>query len=195
MPVGESEIVVTPTITQGYYVTYQSGTEADAETHLGSTTLEGQGSDAYPVITLPEPANLGFTAPAGKNFHAWSYTMGSEQINLLPGETATVESALTLTAVWTDDYSITVTQTSNMEGCVLILYTDAGKGLTAAAGQTVYIDWDTPQTGNGSYYLDRSSLTVTCGDTTVTVNNDEDYPFFVMPEGNVTITATFVYSV
>ena len=118
------------------------------------------------------PAN-GFTAPAGKQFKAWS--VGG--VEKAAGDTITVNANTTVTAVWEAvEYNVTVTGGTASVG--------AGTPITKATmGTTVTLTAGAAPTGqmfdkwvvNGVVVDDANSATTT----------------FVMPAGNVTAEATY----
>lgn len=94
----------TYTVTAEYTITFQS--------NGGTGSMPALKADRGSTITLPRCA---FIAPAGKHFKAWS--IGEKEFS--PGATYTVNSPLTLTAVWQSHYggSATCTARAICDGC------------------------------------------------------------------------------
>ncbi len=77
-----------------YYVTYEGGEGAEGETYTSSML---QGGAEYDV--LPNGGTVSFSKN-GYAFDGWTYTDGTGEHTVQPGETITVNSDITLTAKW-----------------------------------------------------------------------------------------------
>ncbi len=157
-----------------------------AQTEAGEATLEryykfsfnaNGGSGTQEVIksktnstTLPACT---FDAPEGKGFKAWRDGSTEKQ----PGESVTITSGYTktITAVWSDFYTITVDLPEDAHGTVV-----SDKN-TAVAGETITLTV-TPDAG---YAVKRVLVN---GTAIEAVNGAYT---FTMPEANVTVSAEF----
>ena len=118
------------------------------------------------------PAN-GFTAPAGKQFKAWS--VGG--VEKAAGDKITVTANTTVTAVWEAiEYNVTVTGgTASVGAGTPITKATMGTTVTLIAGQAPAGQEFDKWVVNGVVVADANSATTT----------------FVMPAGNVTAEATY----
>ncbi len=162
----------------GLLITLTSGGEAKLEKpfviHFDPGEGTGEMADMVTTETSISMPYCTFAAPQGKRFKAWSDGYGN---SIEEDENVGISSAAyeyTITALWADLYSITV---SEAEGGTL----NANKQ-EAIQGEYVRLR-AVPDAG-----CQLEKIEVTYGDQeTVTVNNNA----FYMPAGNVTVTATF----
>ncbi|MBQ7876090.1 MAG: InlB B-repeat-containing protein [Clostridia bacterium] len=140
----------------------------------GEGTMNSVEVIARDSYTLPE---CGFTAPDGKEFKAWSVN----SVEYAVGDSITIEGNVTVTAIWKDAdvilYKVNFNAIDN--GSV------TADVVSAKVNATVTLNI-TPDT-----YYELDTITVTSDSGVVTVSGSGNTRTFVMPESNVTISATF----
>ena len=147
-------------------LTFNKGNE-NAQGTMASVTVA-------PNLPYTLPA-CGFTAPAHKYFGGWSVGGATKAV----GDEIAVSADTVITAVWADTpYAVNIEPSVN--GTIL---TDKNQ---AAIGETVTL---TPSP-NTDFALE--TVTVMFGSDAVSTAKQENGTYtFVMPAGNVTVTATF----
>ena len=161
----------------------------------GSGTMAGKTVNAGETYTLP---TCGFTAPANKEFKAWSIS----SIEYAPGYVYTVNNDTTIFAIWKDkpssdiepdygddsgsdsDYTPTygVTSPSNVDnGSVTVSPKNASVGSTV----TITVNPD------DGYELDELAVTDTKGNLVELTDKGDGKYTFKMPASKVTIEANF----
>ena len=148
-------------------------TPAYAVTFMDGKTLSAVGVPATGEATVTKPAD---PTKTGYTFEGWYLANAEDAFDF----TTAITADTTLYARWTAiDYNITINE--NFTGGTVIPKVGGNEVTTAHYGDTVSLDIQPYE----NYEL--SSLTVTSGETAVTVTNNT----FTMPAGNVSVNALF----
>ncbi|MCB6694859.1 CocE/NonD family hydrolase [Agathobaculum butyriciproducens] len=167
------------------YVSAEAAEDDDYETHGKVTGLESSMVAAGTEVTLTA------TADSGYDFSGW--TVNGEAVEGGATKTFTINSNTTITANFTVHHSssgggsssgssTTVSASKSDNGSVSIDKTSASKGSTV----TVTVK------AKDGYKLDKLTITDAKGNTVDVTDKGNGKFSFVMPEGKVTVTPTFV---
>ena len=167
------------------YVSAEAAEDDDYETHGKVTGLERSMVAAGTEVTLTA------TADSGYDFSGW--TVNGEAVEGGATKTFTINGNTTITANFTVHHSssgggsssgssITVSASKSDNGSVSIDKTSASKGSTV----TVTVK------AKDGYKLDKLTITDAKGNTVDVTDKGNGKFSFVMPEGKVTVTPTFV---